>query len=284
MWFHRKYKTEGWSFLNGSLLDEKIFLQYHRTWDVTKGKPFPTPTIVTETGAFAGDCDHIQMHDSPWHRVGSKPSGGGDPKGPNPTPTATYSALKIGAGETVTLKIAFTVGEDAAAAAAAEGKVAKDEATFETAWGGAHDKWQERWEQAFTPDNGYWSGNLPTLTLDEGSSPSAANVSRVYYMSILTVVAQMRTNLPLIFERVWPNGNGNVGHTTMGVGGSRSWWWDESLTSMMLALLDPATREPTFQAWFAHDDHNGTKFGHGVSSHATQKIYDRPFFSEIDCL
>jgi hypothetical protein len=49
----------------------------------------------------------------------------------------------------------------------------------------------------------------------------------------------MRTNLPLIFERVWPNGNGNVGHTTMGVGGSRSWWWDESLTSMMLALLDP---------------------------------------------
>jgi hypothetical protein len=37
------------------------------------------------------------------------------------------------------------------------------------------------------------------------------------------VVAQMRTNLPLIFERVWPNGNGNVGHTTMGVGGSRSW-------------------------------------------------------------
>ena len=33
---------------------------------------------------------------------------------------------------------------------------------------------------------------------------------------------------------MWPNGNGNVGHTTMGVGGSRSWWWDESLTSMML--------------------------------------------------
>ena len=78
-----------------------------------------------------------------------------------------------------------------------------------------------RREQAFTPDSGFWSGNLPTLTLDPGS-PSAAGVARVFYMSVLTVVSQMRTNLPLIFERVWPNGNGNVGHTTMGIGGSRS--------------------------------------------------------------
>ena len=66
-----------------------------------------------------------------------------------------------------------------------------------------------------------------------------------------------------MLQKVWPNGNGNVGHTTMGVGGSRSWWWDESLTSMMLALLEPDSRAPTFQAWFAHDDHPGTKFGHG---------------------
>ena len=78
-----------------------------------------------------------------------------------------------------------------------------------------------RREQAFTPDSGFWSGNLPTLTLDPGSA-SAAGVARVFYMSVLTVVSQMRTNLPLIFERVWPNGNGNVGHTTMGIGGSRS--------------------------------------------------------------
>ena len=144
-----------------------------------------------------------------------------------------------------------------------------------------------RREQAFTPDSGFWSGNLPTLTLDP-SSPSAAGVARVFYMSVLTVVSQMRTNLPLIFERVWPNGNGNVGHTTMGIGGSRSCecrngrlslsprslarpllrtgWWDESLTSLMLALLEPASRQPTFQAWFAHDDHNGTKFGHGMGN------------------
>ena len=46
----------------------------------------------------------------------------------------------------------------------------------------------------------------------------------------------------------------------------RTGWWDESLTSLMLALLEPASRQPTFQAWFAHDDHNGTKFGHGMGN------------------
>ena len=51
-----------------------------------------------------------------------------------------------------------------------------------------------------------------------------------------------------------------------GIGGSRSWWWDESLTSILLALLEPASRAPTFQAWLAHDDHTGTKFGHGMGN------------------
>jgi hypothetical protein len=223
-----------------------------RVGQVVRKKPMQ-PVAVQESGQFVDDCDHIHMSDSAWHRVGSKPHGGSGGKNvSSPVPTATFSALKIGAGETVTLKIAFAVGESSSDTAAVESACAKDEATFEAAWTAAHDKWQERWEQAFTPNNGFWSGNLPTLTLESGGdddtgassgggrvSSAAADVSRVYYMSILTVVSQMRTNLPLIFERVWPNGNGNVGHTTMGVGGSRSWWWDESLTSMMLALLDP---------------------------------------------
>jgi hypothetical protein len=34
----------------------------------------------------------------------------------------------------------------------------------------------------------------------------------------------------------------------------------------MLALLEPDSRAPTFQAWLAHDDHPGTKFGHGMGN------------------
>lgn len=61
------------------------------------------------------------------------------------------------------------------------------------------------------------------------SSPaaSAAQFERVYYMSVLTVVSQLRTNLPVIYPRVWPNGNGNL-DPNRAIGGSRSWWWDEA--------------------------------------------------------
>ena len=65
------------------------------------------------------------------------------------------------------------------------------------------------WAEAFTPASAlevepFWSGNLPTLSLAGDTVPgsTAAGVSRVFYMSSLTVVAQLRTNLPLIFKKV----------------------------------------------------------------------------------
>ena len=65
--------------------------------------------VVHEHGSFDGDCDHIQMADSAWHRLGSQPrSGGGG--GPSPVPNATFAKLAIAAGETVTLKVALAVG------------------------------------------------------------------------------------------------------------------------------------------------------------------------------
>ena len=100
--------------------------------------------VVHEHGSFDGDCDHIQMADSAWHRLGSKPHSSGE-GGPSPIPNATFAKLVIAAGETVTLKVALAVGEDAAAAATAEAGFAKDEATFDKEWAAAHDKWQQRW-------------------------------------------------------------------------------------------------------------------------------------------
>jgi hypothetical protein len=151
--------------------------------------------------------------------------------------------------------------------------------------------------------NDFWSGSLPTLELDPAPGPAAPppppgtrgsgnttttaaadaevaaaaaaadaeGVMRVYYVSCLTVISQARTNLPVVHSKVWPNGNGNLGASRdgkhfFGIGGSRSWWWDEALTSIMFALLEPAGRAPTFQAWLAHDDHAGTTFGHGLGN------------------
>ena len=245
-------ERDGWFQINGTVTTgNKISLLYSHT-KARGGKP------TAERGAFDGDCDHVIMSDSPWHRPGS------GPPAPAPVPVqpnATFHSLTLGSGQTVTIQVAMSVGANLTDVEDVGNRFAADPGTFATAWTEAYSKWQTRWQQAFTPSNGFWSGNLPTLQLAESSS--AANVTRLYYMSILTVVSQMRTNLPLVFERVWPNGNGNVGHTTMGIGGSRLWWWDEALTSMMLALLEPEGRAPTFQAWLAHDDHPGTKFGHG---------------------
>ena len=181
-------------------------------------------------------------------------------------PNATFSVLKIPANGAVTVRLALAVATDLPAAAATQARFAADADTFDVAWEEAHDKWQQRWELAFKPENGFFSGNLPMLELAETSE--AQGVSRVYYTSILTVISQMRTNLPLTHHISWPNGNGNVGNlgAWRGIGGSRSWWWDEALTSMMLALLEPSGRAPTFQAWLAHDDHPTTKFGHGKGS------------------
>ena len=104
---------------------------------------------------------------------------------------------------------------------------------------------------------------MPTLELDSSSS-AAAGVARVFYMSILTVVSMARTNLPLVFERVFVNGQGNLAGSR-GIGGSRSWWWDEGLASLLLSLLEPAGRPNTLHAWLAHDAPPAT-FGHGIGN------------------
>ena len=207
-------------------------------------------------------------------------------------PTATFSALTIAPGATATVRLSLAVGGTLNEVENAQRKYGGSAAAFDAAWAAARDLWQQRWEQAFAPDNGFWSGSLPSIELDgAGAAPpptpsppaataataasAAAGVARVFYMSCLTVISQCRTNLPLIHSKVWPNGNGNVmglaggpdpNRGQIGVGGSRSWWWDEALTSLMLALLEPAGRAPTFQAWLAHDDHDGTAFGHGMGN------------------
>ena len=64
--------------------------------------------------------------------------------------------------------------------------------------------WEQRWQQAFTPNNNHFSGHLPTLR------SSSAALRRIYYNSLLTVVSLERTNLPLVAERVYLTAAGNA--------------------------------------------------------------------------
>ena len=190
-------------------------------------------------------------------------------------PNATFTALTVAPGAIVTVRVSLAIGADAASTSKAVGAFSGDAATWLSAWNDAAVKWEARWQNVFTPSNPFWSGSLPTLDFeasegDNGGSAAADAAARVYYMSILTVVSQARTNLPIIHSIVFPNGNGNLGDFSAnrygGIGGSRSWWWDEGLVANLLALLEPAGRAPTLQVWLAHDDHPGTNFGHGMGN------------------
>lgn len=249
-------KRDGWTYATG-------------TWDKAKGslqfaywRPDSSPGEhgwVKDSGVFV-DCNHIKCKDSTWHRGGTTTT---------QVPSATFN-LNLSPGETETIRVVLTVAGNASEAAAEERVVARDLPTFEQTWAEAASKWEHRWQQAFTPNNEFFSGNLPSVEITEPKAPGA-NVNRVFYMSALTVVTVLRTNLPLVAPHAFVNGQGNLGGYAFGdgargIGGSRSWWWDEGLSSILLSLLEPAYRAQTLQAWLAHDKEGKDVFGHGLGN------------------
>jgi hypothetical protein len=106
-------------------------------------------------------------------------------------------------------------------------------------WQGACSRWQQRWQQAFTPENEHYSGHLPVLQTDD------AGLDRVYYFGALMLIALERTNLRL-YPRVFTISQGNPSSITGSgdMGGSGQFTWDLTFTANVLSLLDPdATKE-----------------------------------------
>ena len=253
---------DGWSYAHGLLDSGGGF----RFWYFRPSTSPGSHGWVPETGRFIGDCNHTTTSDGGWARQGAPPPA---PAVVATQPEARFSALSLPAGGSAVVRLVLSVGSDPAAAAAVERGLAADVGAFDAAWSAAASLWEERWSDAFTPSNGFWSGHLPTLELDTAAAAgtAAAGVARVFYMSILTVVSMARTNLPLVFDRVFVNGQGNgcFGGGCSGIGGSRSWWWDEGLAAMMVSLLEPAGRPNTLHAWLAHDAPPAV-YGHGIGN------------------
>lgn len=83
------------------------------------------------------------------------------------------------------------------------------------AWPEAQSDWQARFEDAFTPGNAHYAGFLPTLTMggaadraaDRATAAAAAPadsealplepLERTYYHSVISLLANERTNLPV---------------------------------------------------------------------------------------
>ena len=110
---------------------------------------------------------------------------------------------------------------------------------FETQWDRTKAEWENRWKNAFTPENDFFSGNAPLLVTKD------AAIREIYYRSVLTLLVLLRTNL-------WSN-------RTFITSGERAkgvvFYWDTSLFSTLFALLEPKQMKEQIKLFLEQDPH-----------------------------
>jgi len=120
------------------------------------------------------------------------------------------------------------------------GKWARD---FQSAFEQVQRDWQARFEAMFTPNNKYFSGHLPLLVTDD------EKLRRVYYMSVVSLLATYRTNFPLA-PRVYVSNAPEYNNIMV-------YFWDTREWATVLALLDPAMLKEYLHQWLSKDIHRG---------------------------
>ncbi len=112
-------------------------------------------------------------------------------------------------------------------------------AWFDSEWDRAKKVWEDRWSSAFTPGNGFFSGNAPTLLTNDPA------IHEIYYRSVLTLMVLLRTNL-------WSD-------RTFITSGERAkgvvFYWDTSLFSTLFAMLEPGQMKEQIKLFLEQDPH-----------------------------
>ncbi len=103
--------------------------------------------------------------------------------------------------------------------------------------------WQTRFDAMFTPGNKYFSGYLPTLVTKD------KDMSRIYYMSVVSLLSILRTGFP-VAPRVYVS-NSPQSNCTM------VYFWDTSEWANTFALLDPVMLKLYLESWLAKGIYNG---------------------------
>ncbi|WP_205327310.1 hypothetical protein [Glycomyces sp. YM15] len=106
--------------------------------------------------------------------------------------------------------------------------------------------WNEQLDAAFTPGNGQFSGNLPTL------ETSSEALRRLYWWGALGTIWFRRDFAGNVLGRSYDTLMPNYWATTTFI-------WDYSLSSITHALLDPEPMKAQLRHWIASDVH--THFG-----------------------
>jgi len=166
-----------------------------------------------------------------------------------------------------TIDYVMAVGDTKAAAIPEARQWAQE---FDTVFQQAKDLWQDRFNDAFTPGNKHFSGNLPVLvTSDE-------KIRRMYYMSVLSVLACHRTNLP-VSNRVYASGA--PVHFC-----AETFFWSHWCWPTARALLDPQSMREELERWVKLDyiNHFSEDFTTGKARGAPYQANSSSIFAVID--
>ena len=140
-------------------------------------------------------------------------------------------------------KIEFVAGDGHAEdAPKVQADVMRWSENFSGEFDGFKQCWEQRWADAFTPGNHYFSGSLPVLVTDN------AALKRNYYMGILTMLELERTQFP-----VSPRSFITSGERAPGT----QYYWDASMGSTVWALLEPAGMKATLRRWLVQNPRSG---------------------------
>jgi hypothetical protein len=115
------------------------------------------------------------------------------------------------------------------------------------------DEWNAELKAAFTPNNGRYSGFLPTLvTTDE-------SLKRLYHSAVMTAIYFKRTTPYSVYGTTYVTLMPRYWETA-------TFLWDISLSAMLLAMLDPTVLRRMMETWMTVDIHQhfGTEFLTGV--------------------
>lgn len=122
---------------------------------------------------------------------------------------------------------------------------------FDAVWRSTEDRWRARWRGMFTPGNDHFSGSAPVLETDD------AAVSRLYYASLLTLLVLHRTDLELCDRVFVTSGERDRGDV---------FFWDTSMFSRLLALLEPRGMRQQLRLFLAVDPHGGAVLNLGTKA------------------
>jgi hypothetical protein len=154
--------------------------------------------------------------------------------------TASWT-LTLQPGQTQTIPLVMAAAASAAEAASAASAISDG---FDGSFARALAGWQQRFEAAFTPGSGHYSGSLPVLATGD------AELRRLYYASVLSVLALERTCFPRFSPRVYTTAGPQWGVTL-------SYFWDTSLFAPILVLLDPEMVREQVKVWLTLGIYNG---------------------------